>query len=72
MVIIGQNGLSANVLAETEVALLAHELIKVKIAHSDRTVRQEIAERLCGELDAAWVQSIGQIVVIYRPKPETK
>lgn len=69
VVIIGQNGLSANVLAEADVALTAHELIKVKIVHPDRNVRQAIGAQLCTELNAAWVQSIGQLVVIYRPQP---
>lgn len=69
VVIIGQNGLSANVLAEADAALTAHELIKVKIAHGDREVRQTIGAKLCADLGAAWVQSIGQLVVIYRPQP---
>ncbi len=69
VVIIGQNGLTANVLAEAEVALTAHELIKVKIAHSDREARQQMSTQLCTDLNAAWVQTIGQIVIIYRPNP---
>lgn len=69
VVIIGHNGLRANVLAEADAALLAHELIKVKIAHGDREIRQQLSEQLCQELDATWVQSIGQLVVLYRPQP---
>lgn len=77
VVIIGQAGLTDAVLAETEVALNAHELIKVKI-RSDRDERKLIGEKICRETGAELIQSIGQIVVIHRinlqkkPVPKAK
>lgn len=40
VVLLGSNGLTEGVLAEIEQALEHHELIKVKIATEDRSVRQ--------------------------------
>ncbi|TFT47959.1 YhbY family RNA-binding protein, partial [Proteus mirabilis] len=39
VVMIGNNGLTEGVLAEIEIALAHHELIKVKIAGEDRDVK---------------------------------
>ena len=69
-VIIGKLGLSASIIDELERGLSSHELIKVKIQIDDRETRKEIFEAICQQLDAAPVQQIGKILVIYRPKPE--
>ncbi|WP_117086172.1 YhbY family RNA-binding protein, partial [Klebsiella pneumoniae] len=46
VVMIGNNGLTEGVLAETEVALTHHELIKVKIAGEDREMKTLIADAI--------------------------
>lgn len=68
MIIVGQAGLTAAVLAETEIALNCHELIKVKI-RAERNERNEISAKICASTDAELIQSIGQIIVLYRLNP---
>jgi RNA-binding protein len=65
---IGQAGLTTGVLAEIELALNSHELIKVKI-RAERDERQVLSEKICNETKAELIQSIGQIIVIYRLNP---
>jgi RNA-binding protein len=68
VVMIGQSGLTAAVLAEIEQALDSHELIKVKI-RAERDERKLISEKICTDTGAGLIQSIGQIAVIYRLNP---
>jgi RNA-binding protein YhbY len=44
-------------------------LIKVKILDADRDARAEIAKALCAKTDAALVQSVGKVFILWRPKP---
>lgn len=68
VIMIGQAGLTAAVLAEIELALDSHELIKVRI-RAEREDRKQITEKICADTGAALVQTIGQIAVIYRLNP---
>jgi RNA-binding protein len=68
IVMIGQSGLTAAVLAEIELALDSHELIKVKI-RAERDDRKLISEKICTGTGAELIQTIGQIAVIYRLNP---
>jgi RNA-binding protein len=68
VIIVGQAGLTNAVLAETEIALNAHELIKVKI-RAERDERKQICEKMCTSTGATLIQTIGQIAVIYRASP---
>ena len=65
---IGQAGLTTGVLTEIELALNSHELIKVKI-RAERDERKVLTEQICHETMAELIQSIGQIIVIYRLNP---
>jgi RNA-binding protein len=69
VIIVGQAGLTDAVLAETEIALNTHELIKVKI-RAERDERNQISEKMCTSTEATLIQSIGQIIVIYRLNPK--
>ena len=69
VIMVGQAGLTHAVLAETEIALDTHELIKVKI-RAERDERNQISEKICTTTGAALIQSIGQIAVIYRLNPK--
>lgn len=69
VVAIGQHGLTPSVLHEIDVALLAHELIKIRVFNDDRDERNALFDRICGELDAAAVQHIGKQLVVWRPAP---
>jgi RNA-binding protein len=67
---VGQAGLTDAVVAETDRALKAHELIKVRIGGADRGERAAVIDELCARTDAAKVQSVGKIVVLWRPREE--
>lgn len=69
-VAIAGNGLTANVLKEIDLSLNSHELIKVKLHGIERDDRAALLEQICAELGCAPVQSIGNILVLWRPKPE--
>ena len=69
VIMIGQAGLTEAVLKEIELALDTHELIKIKI-RAERDDRKLIQQQICTETKAESIQSIGQIIVIYRKKPE--
>ncbi|WP_190303262.1 MULTISPECIES: ribosome assembly RNA-binding protein YhbY [Methylomonas] len=71
VVIVGQAGLTPAVVKEINAALDAHELIKIRI-RAERDERAEIAEQAIADTGADWVQSIGQIVVLYRKNPKKK
>jgi RNA-binding protein len=72
VVIVGNAGLSENVLTEIDNALAHHELIKVKIHAADKTERQAIIDRISEQTDAGWVLSIGHIAAFYRPAEKPK
>jgi RNA-binding protein len=67
---IGQAGLSDAVVAETDRALTAHELIKVKVGGTDRKERATLVDDLAARTGSAVVQSVGKIVVLWRPREE--
>ncbi len=69
VVSVGQHGLTPSVLREIDVSLKAHGLIKVRVGSDDRGTREAALERICAELDAAPVQHIGKLLVIFRPIP---
>ena len=69
VVIVGHHGLTPAVLHEIDVNLLAHELIKVRVFADDREAREGLLARICAELDAAPVQHIGKLLVVWRPAP---
>ena len=66
VVIVGQNGLSDNLQAEIAGALLHHELIKLRIPALGKAGKRELAEELCAHHEAQLVESIGNVIVIYR------
>ena len=69
---LGNNGLTEGVLAEIDNALDYHELIKIKIAGAERETKQLIINAIVRETKASKVQTIGHILVLYRPSEESK
>ena len=67
IVTIAGNGLSESVLNELNRALDDHELIKVKLAITDRLARQETIQTLCNVCKAELIQEIGKVALIFRP-----
>lgn len=66
---VGHGGVTAAVLAEVERALTAHELIKVRAPYADREQRAGILEAVTTATDAATVQTVGKVMVLWRPRP---
>lgn len=76
VIMIGNDGLTDGVMKETENALSAHCLIKIRVFSDDKEVRTEYYNRICDELNAQPVQMIGKLLVVYRseaasPKKKT-
>ena len=72
VVMIGDAGLSDAVAAEFLAALEHHELIKVRVKVGDREARDEVIRKLCSMSDAALVQRIGNMALLYRENPDKK
>ena len=74
VIIVGDKGLSEGLQDELERALNDHELIKIKVASTDREARQEAIQALCESSGVELVQTIGKIAVILRraKKPNPK
>ena len=70
VVSVGQHGLTTAVLHEIDLNLIAHELVKVRVFNDDRVAREALLLSICAELDAAPVQHIGKLLVVWRPSPE--
>jgi len=70
VVMIGADGLTPAVVKETNAALNAHGLIKVRVLSDDRANRDSIFAVLADQLSAAPIQHIGKLLVLWRPMPE--
>jgi putative YhbY family RNA-binding protein len=70
VVMISDSGLTPSVLHEIDVSLKSHELIKIRVFGDDRAARAAMIDDISTKLDAALVQHIGKILVLYRPRPE--
>ncbi|MFI4865704.1 MAG: ribosome assembly RNA-binding protein YhbY [Steroidobacterales bacterium] len=67
---IGNNGLTAGVLAETRRALADHELIKLRIQAADRSARDALLAVLVRDTGSALVTRIGHVAVLFQPHPK--
>lgn len=72
VVMIGNNGLTENVLKEIELNLNSHELIKIQVSGDDRAVRKAIFDEICTKTSATAVHHIGKQLVFYRPSSNIK
>lgn len=70
VVLVGGDGLTANVIKEIDAALNAHGLIKVRVFSDDRVAREAMLQQLSTDLSAAPIQHIGKLLVLWRPMPE--
>lgn len=69
VILLGAKGLTPAVVEETNNALVAHELIKVRISGTEKPDRIIMANELCEQLQAELVQLIGHTAIIYRQNP---
>ena len=70
VVMIGADGLSEAVLREADAALNAHGLIKIRVLGDDREAREQMYQQIADQLNAAPIQHIGKLFVLWRPIPE--
>ena len=70
VVIVGQHGLKPTVLEEVTNALDYHQLIKVKINVGDRELRDEMIGQITQHSQAALVQRVGNVAILYRRDPD--
>ena len=66
VVLIGQNGLSENVLNEIDSSIEKHELIKVKISQADKQATNQMVEEILNFTYAEFVNKIGHVIVIFK------
>ncbi len=69
VVLVGGDGLTPAVKKEIDAALNAHGLIKVRVFGDDRAARELMYQELAAELNAAPIQHIGKLLVLWRPQP---
>lgn len=71
VILVGNKGVTDALIAELDLVLERHELVKVRVAAEDREARDamvaEIAERSGAEL----VQRVGNIASLYRPSKDS-
>lgn len=66
---VGGDGLTPSVAKEVDNALKAHGLIKVRVFSDDRASREAMFASLAEDLNAAPIQHIGKLLVLWRPIP---
>lgn len=66
IILVGQNGVTENVINELNIALDHHELLKVKLASDDREERQVMMANIIDQSNAEKVQTIGKTLILFR------
>lgn len=67
---VGKAGLKPAVVEETKKALLAHELIKVRIEVEDSADRRALASELAESTGSELAGTIGKLAILYREREE--
>ena len=68
---VGQAGVTDQVAKELDRALTAHELIKVRVTAPDRDAREALCDDIVARTEAAEVQRVGKVLVLWRPRPDS-
>jgi RNA-binding protein len=69
VVMIGNDGMTEAVVREIDAALNAHGLIKVRVFSDERAARVTMFDALADQLNAAPIQHIGKLLVLWRAIP---
>lgn len=69
---VGHAGATPEIVAEIERALLAHELIKVRLGGTDRDTRVALGDQLAMTTGAAVVNRVGKVLILWRPRPQSE
>ena len=67
---VGKNGITENVIKEIICALEDHELIKIKMLHSDKENFKKNAEKIRAVTNAELINTIGNVITIYKKNTE--
>ena len=70
VIMMGQKGLTEEVLNELDIALTHHELVKIKLSVDDRDARKQMITEICEKSQSEEVQSIGKTLSVYRVNPD--
>ena len=66
VILVGQKGITPNLLAEFDGAIEHHELVKVKLADDDRESRAASNEAIRAHSGAELVQAIGKVACFFK------
>ena len=66
VIMMGQKGLTEEVLNELDIALTHHELVKIKLSVDDRDLRKQVISEICQKTNSQEIQSIGKTLSVYR------
>lgn len=70
IILMGQKGLTDEVLNELDIALDYHELVKIKLGVDDREARKQLIAEICEKTQSQEIQSIGKTLSVYRMNME--
>jgi len=70
VILLGQKGLTDEVLSELDNALEHHELVKIKLSVDDRDARKQMIIDICEKTQSEEIQSIGKTLSVYRVNPD--
>ena len=68
---VGKGGIGDTLIKQVEDALVARELIKIKVLENCEYTAREVAELLAGHTNSEPVQVIGNKLVLFRRNPKT-
>lgn len=71
VIMVGQNGVTENILKELDIALNFHELVKVKIAGENKASCAAVIEQLVAASNAKVIQKIGKTLTLFRRNNKT-
>ncbi len=69
VVMVGQKGITDNLIKEADNALNTHELIKIKIA-GERETREAVAAEIAARTNSGLVQIVGGNATLFRKRKE--
>jgi RNA-binding protein len=70
VVMLGNQGLSENVMKEITTALKFHELIKIKVRVGDRKERDAILEQIVTTQECLLIQRVGNTATLFKRNTE--
>lgn len=71
LVLVGKDGVSEGVIEEVKLALLHHELIKIKFVEG-KEEREELTRRITESTESLLAGTIGNISILFKEHPEVE